>query len=90
MKYKQSNGKPAIKLHTVNVVETVNEMPISLRSFVDNPLGNERAEAFFKRLVKEHNKENGPKFSEDDFDDMIEDGVYDDDCGYILYLIHST
>ncbi len=89
MKYKQSNGKPAIKLHTVNVVEVVNEMPISLRSFVDNPLGNERAEALFKKLIKEHNSDR-IKFSEDDFDDMIEDGVYDGDCGYILYLIHST
>jgi hypothetical protein len=87
--YTRNNGQFAIRLNTVNVIETVDGVPQSLRSFIDNPEGNARAEKLFKRLVKEHNKEGGPKFSDEDFTDMMDDGVYDDDCGYCLFITHS-
>ncbi len=82
--------KNKIKLHTVNVVEVVNDAPFSLRAFADNPKGNHRAEKMFAGLVMEHNADDGVIPSSDDLDKMIEDGVYDDECGYQLFLIHST
>jgi hypothetical protein len=90
MNYKRTNGQPVIKLNTVNVIETVDGVPQSLRSFSDNKEGNRRAEKRFKSLVREHNAMDGPKFSDEDFDDMLDDGVYDDDCGYCLFLTHSV
>ena len=90
IRYFRPNRKPAIKLHTVNVIETVDGSPIGLHSFTDNPEGNKRAEERFKFLVEYHNKNGGPKFSDEDFAEFFEDGTYDDDCGYQLFLTHSV
>lgn len=84
-----------IKLHTVNVIETIDGTPQSLRAFTDNKKGNKRAENLFVRLVKEHNAFGqgsgaGPTFSKEEFSAMLDDGVYDDECGYQLFLTHST
>ena len=94
MKYLQANRKPAVKVHTVNVIEIVNEQLNSVRSFVDNPAGNKRAERMFRRLYREHNDPDGttgePRPTNADIDPYIEDGVYDDECGYQLVLAHSV
>lgn len=90
MIYYRRNNLRVTKLHTVNVIETIDGVPQSLRAFADNKAGNKLAEECFKSLVEEHNKDNGPKFDAEDFEDMFSDGVYDDDCGYVLFLTHST
>jgi len=78
---------------TVNVIELVNERYHSVRSFHDDPEGNKAAEELFKRLHKEHNDPDGTtgvsEPSEEDFAAMIEDGTYDDECGYQLVITHS-
>ncbi len=83
-----------IKLHTVNVIESVDGNILSVRSFSDaanvRSKSNKRAERLFVKLVKEHNKMKGPKFSKEDFEAMLDDGVYDDECGYQLFLVHSV
>ena len=79
-----------MKLNTVNVIEYVNDAPLSLHAFGENEKGNQEAETLFTKLIREHNKDGGPKFSDDDIDAMISDGIYDDDCGYQLFLTHSS
>lgn len=89
--FKSPIGRKAVKLHTVNVIEICNDEFQSIRSFSDSKEGNKRAEKLFKRLVREHNpKSQGAiQHSDEDLDAMIDDGVYDDDCGYQLLITHS-
>ncbi len=88
-KYFRQNKQPAIKLHTVNVIESVDAVLLGVRAFTDNKEGNALAEKLFVRLVKEHNKSGGPEFSKEDFTAMLDDGVYDDELGYQLFITHS-
>lgn len=78
---------------TVCVIEIVNDRYHSCRSFHNNPEGNAAAEELFKRLYKEHNDPDGTtgfvQPTDEDFAAMIEDGVYDDECGYQLVITHS-
>ena len=78
---------------TVNVIELVNGNYHSVRSFFDTPEGNRSAEAFFKRLHKEHNDPDGTTGveppSDQDFQNMLDDGIYNDECGYELVITHS-
>lgn len=85
MKYLRSNGQPAVKLCTVNVVEITNGDVQSVRSFTDNKDGNKRAEKLFGRIVAEHY---GP-VDKEDLDNMLSDGIFDDDNGYQVLLTHS-
>ena len=89
VKYFRKGKTPVVKLHTVNVIESIDDVPFSLRAFTDNTKGNDLAEKTFVRLVKEHNETEGPKFSDEDFSAMMDDGVYDDECGYQLFITHS-
>jgi len=79
---------------TVNLIESVDNKVIGVTSFLDNPEGNRAAEAKFQELYKEHNDPDGTtgfvQPTDEDFAAMIEDGVYDDDCGYRLTITHST
>lgn len=79
-------SRPAIKLSTVNVIEMTNGNFQSIRSFADNAEGNKRAEKLFKRCMKE----NDSNLSSEFMDECIEEGFYDDDNGYNLYLTHSN
>ena len=76
-----------IKLHTVNVIEVCNGVVDSIRSFTETPKGNKRAEKAFVRMVKERNRLE--VHSADDLDNMLSDGVFDDERGYQLFLTHS-
>lgn len=90
IKYFRKNGQPAVKLATVSVIEMTDLDVQGVRSFVDNPEGNRRAEKRFVQLVKEHEGKTGNQWSKEDLDDFIENGVYDDGCGYQLLLVHSV
>jgi len=84
----------SVKVATVNVVELVDGKIISLCSFAESPDGNKAAERLFRRLHKEHNDPDGTtgvdRPTREDFAAWIEDGIYDDDCGYNLVITHSV
>lgn len=83
-----------IKLNTVNIIELVNGNLNSIHSFTDNEKGNKAAERLFRRLVREHNDPEGTTgvkpFSRADMDCFLDDGIYNDECGYELIISHSA
>lgn len=85
-----------IKLNTVNVIEITNGEFQSLRAFADNPKGNKRAEKLFRKLIEEYEKgeaEGNKDFApsdEEDFQNYLDDGIYDVFPGYTLILSHSV
>jgi hypothetical protein len=85
MNYLRPNGQPAVKLHTVNVLEFANNEFQQSFSFADNPEGNKRAERKFARLLNEHEK----GLTAEDVEHYIEEGTYDDQSGYQVLLTHS-
>lgn len=91
MKYLQANGKPAVKLRTVNVLEFCNNEFQQSFSFADTREGNKRAEKKFARLVREHNpkKQDAIQYDAEDIEKMLDDGVYDDEVGYQVLITHS-
>jgi len=78
-----------MKLKTINVIESVDDRVIGITSFSDNDVGNLDAIKYFKKLIREHNKEDGPKYLDEDIEEMIKHGIYDDLCGYNLYFMKS-
>jgi len=99
IRYLRRNRQPAIKLATVNVIEITNGEFQQIRSFADNPEGNKRAERLFTRMVREnttpppayprfHRQE--PTASPEDIERAIEDGIWEDNSGYQLFLTNSV
>lgn len=89
MRYFRLNGQPAVKLNTVSVIEMTNGEFQGIRSFADTPEGNKRAEKRFRQLVKEYEAGVNPS-DEEDFENYLDDGVYDVYPGYTVYLSHSV
>ena len=80
-KLKELNVMP--QLNTVNVVETIEDVPIQIRAFTNNKDGNEQAEKIFKQIVNK----NGGK--DKDMARYVEDGVFlYASCG--VYLVRSS
>ena len=80
-----------IKLNTVNVVECSDDSIQTLQAFADNPKGNKRAEKLFRQKVKAFEKERKVAPSdEEDFENYLDDGVYDVYPGFTLFLTHSV
>ena len=76
-----------MKLNTVNVIEYFEGTVRQVLSFKDDAFGNTEAEDNFKELVNEHcGIEN---VSDAELLDYVADGVFMDDNGYELYLVHS-
>jgi len=79
---------------TVNVIELVKTSLNNVYSFPDTPKGNELAEAKFKECYREHNDPEGTtgqiEPTDEDWEAVLEDGIYDDDCGYQLIISHSV
>lgn len=79
------------KVNTVNVVVLINGVVESIIAFPDYPEGNKQAEAAFLRRVKKYEKENllvTPSDAED-FENYVEDGIYDVWNGFSVLLVHS-
>lgn len=91
---RQTKRKKSPKVATVNVVETLDGKIASIRSFTESPEGNKAAEDLFRHLHKEHNDPDGTtdvaRPTREDFRAMLDDGIYDDDCGYNLIVTHSS
>ena len=81
-----------IRLNTVNVIEITNDTDLqAVRAFADNPKGNKRAEKLFRQKVEAFEKERTAIPSdEEDFENYLNDGVYDAHSGYTLFLTHSV
>ena len=84
---RKTNVRRVVMLNTVNVIEVLNGTVQGVRSFTDNPTGNKRAERIFKRCVKEN--AGGTTFTRDVFSDMLDEGNWEDDNGYQIFLTHS-
>lgn len=80
-----------IKLNTVNVIEITNGEFQFLRAFADNPKGNKRAEEMFRQKIEtfEELTKGVVKSDEEDFENYLEDGIYDVFPGITLILSHS-
>ncbi len=75
------------KLDTVNVVETINNDVISVRSFKDNHEGHIDAEIVFEKIINKHGMN---KIPESEMDEYIRESMYDDNFGYRVVIIHSV
>lgn len=71
-------------LATVNVI-VMDPTFKSIVSFPDDEAGNEAAEELFKKKVKEDYGE----LNEMDISCLLEDGLYENESGYTIYLVHS-
>ncbi len=76
-----------MKLNTVNVIEMVHDDIINIQSFTDDEEGNRQAEKLFELLVKKHESND---VTESNMDVYLEEGVFDDDCGYQIVIVHSN
>lgn len=83
-----------LRLSTVNIIELVDGNPIGVVSYPDTARGNRAAERLFRKLYREHNDPDGTtgivQPTKEDFDAMIDDGIYDDECGYQITITHSN
>jgi hypothetical protein len=83
-----------MKLATVNVIELLNDSLQNVYSFPDTPEGNAEAEAQFKACHLQHNDPDGTtgvdRPDDDEWNMMLSDGIYDDECGYKLIITHSN
>jgi hypothetical protein len=70
------------RLNTVNVIECIDGIPKSVRSFPDNKEGNRKAEELFTAAARE----NGLK---GDASNHLEDGTYENGT-YSIFLTHSS
>jgi len=89
--YYQRPGVPAIRLQTVNVIVCSDDTIQTLQAFADNPKGNKRAEKLFRQKVEAFEKERTAIPSdEEDFENYLDDGVYDVYPGFTIFLTHSV
>lgn len=90
--YYRRGGTAAVKVNTVNVIELTNGELQGLRAFTDNPKGNRRAEKLFRQLIEEYeiSLPKDTQSDEEDFEDYLNDGIYDVHSGYTLFLCHSV
>jgi len=79
------------KLKAVNVIEIVDDRVLGCRSFTRNKEGWKQANRHFRKLHKEHNDPDGTtgyeRPTKKDFEVMVLDGVYDDECGYKIFIL---
>lgn len=91
MNYLLPNGKKAVKLRTVNVLEFTNNEFQQAQSFADTREGNKRAEKLFRRMVLEQFKGNADLVPPDaeDMDAFLDNGIFDEVQGYQVLITHS-
>lgn len=79
------------KQKIIALVESVEEKVLACHSFRNNTNGSGKAFRAFKRFHKEHNDPDGTtgyiRPSNEEFLDMFNDGLYDDECGYKIYIL---
>lgn len=71
-----------MKQSTVNVLEMFNGNIMQLVAFD----GWEEAEKLFTKMIEE----NGAWLEAGDLDFYLDEGMFDDDNGWMIYIIHSS
>ncbi len=64
----------------------------SIRSFKDNPKGNDQAEQTFAALIRDRNDPDGTtgwKITDEDMQSSLDNGIYDEQDGYQVMIAHS-
>lgn len=70
----------------VSVILYINDCVHSKYDFYDTVEGNKKAEDFFRKNILEYN----PSFDDEDVDDFLDDGYYEDDnSDYQIFIVHS-
>lgn len=70
----------------VSVITYMNDTIHSKYDFYDDPAGNKKAEEYFKQVLQEYM----PSYTEEDLDDCIDNGYFEDDnSNYQLFITHS-
>ena len=59
---------------------------MTIHAFSDDSQGNREAESLFTKLVRQHENNDVP---EEDMDVYMDEGTFDDDCGYQIFITHS-
>jgi len=82
------------KLATVNIIELKQGVLHSIRSFNDNPKGNEQAEKTFAALIRKHHADEqgsggGDPITDEDMECFLDNGIYDEQDGYEVMIAHS-
>ena len=87
-----TNRGPAIRLHTVNVIEMNDGDLQSIHSFADTPKGNKLAEKLFVKLVKKEEIESHATVVSNrfDMDNYLDDGIFENGSGYSIIISHSV
>jgi len=70
---------------TVNIIEIVNNNLNAVFAFKDNEKGNKKADELALALLKE----NANYLSNEDMQFIIDEGYFEDNNGYQLYIAHS-
>ena len=76
--------KPKV-LNTVNVVEYFDGSLKSLYAWPDDEEGNKKAEDHFDFIIRE----NGFIAEEDDLDNALDEGMWENTSGYQAFIIHN-
>ena len=87
-----TNRGPAIRLHTVNIIEMNDNSLQSIHSFADTPKGNKLAEKLLVKLVKKEEIESHATVISIavDFANYLDLGFYENDAGYSIIIFHSV
>ena len=75
-----------MKVDTINVIEMWNGQMMQVISFEDNPEGRSDAEQLFTSMIQSNHDD----LEAEDFDFYLDEGMFDDDNGWMIYLIHSN
>jgi hypothetical protein len=80
------SAKKTAKLNAVSVIEYADGSIIGVHSFSDDEEGNKEAEECFKAIVRE----NCGDMADDELDERVEDGFFDDNFNYQAFITHSS
>lgn len=71
----------------VSVILYINDSVYSKHDFYDTPEGNQKAEQHFKDVLHEYM----PSYDDDDINDCLDDGFFEDDnSNYQMFITHSS
>ena len=76
-----------MKLNTINVLESPSGFPNQLTAYPNTKEGNAAAEEKFKELVRIVGDE---QISDEELNEIVDDGYFSNENGDELFLIHSS
>lgn len=71
----------------VSVILYMNDSILSKHDFYDTPEGNQKAEQYFKDVLREYM----PSYADEELDECLDDGFFEDDnSDYQMFITHSS